>query len=57
MFAVFQEASYSPSVDLVLHFENHCSRCFPSVLSKALFQTLNFLIMHAHQKSRPEIGT
>lgn len=57
MFGVFQEAPYSPSVDLVLHFKNHCGRYFSSILSKALFQTLNFLIMHAHQKSRPEIGT
>ena len=57
MIGVFQEAPYSPSGALILHFETHCSGYFSSILSKALFQTLNFLIMHAHQKSRPEIGT
>ena len=57
MIGVFQEAPYSPSGALILHFENHCSGYFSSILSKALFQTLNFLIMHAHQKSRTEIGT
>lgn len=57
VFAVFQEAPCSPSVDLILPLENHYNRYFSLFLSMTLNQTLSFLITIVHQNSRLEIET